>query len=123
MPLTIRTDFVHEANGVDRVWPSKTMTVALVGVNTAQGSMNTAVAAAAVPLGAAALGGWWMFANRSTVVGENIHLLLNAGGADAFATLMPGEEFPIRLSAALPVGLFAASAAGTPLLEYWGFDP
>uniref|UniRef100_A0A6H1ZA48 Uncharacterized protein n=1 Tax=viral metagenome TaxID=1070528 RepID=A0A6H1ZA48_9ZZZZ len=123
MPLTIRTTFVHTADEVDRTWPSKTMSVALVGTNTAGGTMNTAVAPALVPLGAAVLGGWWMFANRSVEAAEIIHLSVGVGGAERFATLLPGEEFPIRLAAALPVGLFAASAVGVPLLEYWGLDP
>ena len=127
MPHTIRIDFTHTQDNVDRVWPSQPMAVVQAGVNSAGGRMNTAVGAVLVPVGAAVLGGWWIFRNNSVVVGEVISLSQAANAAAAllapFATLLPGEEIAVRLSATGGIFLFAFSAAGTPLLKYKGFDP
>ena len=116
--LTIRNEFTETADSVDRDWPTKGFTVTTTGDNVIKGKQTIGAVSEAIHLGEVGLGGWWVFANRSTTAGENITLEVAIG--TAFAVLHPGEEFPIRLEAT--VTLRALAAAGTPLLEYWGFD-
>ena len=124
MPLTIYSKLIHTVDELDRdPIPSKTLTVALVGANTTSGKPALAVAQEAIGMGEVAVGGWWRFANRSAVVGEIITIQSRtaAGVTTNMLDLYPGEEFSVRLSAAME-DLYAVAAAGVPLLEYWGAD-
>ncbi len=77
------------------------------------GTMATSTGAAAIPMGAIVTASYAYFKNLDGT--NNIKLRIGASGAD-FALLLPGESLIVRLAAATP---YAISAASTPQLYYF----
>lgn len=122
--LTYRLSLFLTENSINTSWRQEpaTKTVAVAGSNRVRNSQTLSTSAEALALSEVDMGGMWMLHNTSSTAGEIIHLRDGSGGANII-TLNPGEEQgPVRLGAGI-AALNAIAAAGTPTLEYWGFDP
>lgn len=104
----VQSDLLNE-------WPRREILVDVAGTNHIRHQQTlTDQGQEALVVGETIVGGYAVFANRSTTTGEDITIY---AGAQAFCVLKPGEEARLRLSAGQ--SYTADATAGLPLLDFW----